>query len=411
MVKKTAVNNTDGIYFDACNRVLDYSRAQDYNGFDKFDALNSPVIRAMTLNNKWLRGGAVQLVNKSPFNIRPLLGVQRTKSPKAMTLFARAYFNLYMYRGKNGYLDAGKWCLDWLIKNSAKGYSGLSWGNNFDWQSLNFFAPKEMPNCVVSVFAGEAFIKAFEITGNKQYLDHSLSIADFILEDLPVISENGKTKSISYVPHQESSIVLNINALTAAFLVKLWKHSGEKKYRLEAEKLLRFTVEKRTEYGAWYYTYPPGDSVIRHDNYHTGGILDAIHEYIEYTGDDEFRDVYMAGLEYYLNNLFLESGAPKWMNDQTYPHDVHGAAQGIVSFCKAAEIDGKYRKTASKIADWTLDNLFNKKEGYFYYQKKKFVKYKFTLMRWGNAWMARALSELVLCRDRSEKKGSGSNKR
>jgi hypothetical protein len=44
------------------------------------------------------------------------------------------------------------------------------------------------------------------------------------------------------------------------------------------------------------------------------------------------------------------------------------------------------------------------KKGYFYYQKNRYFKTPFTLMRWSNGWMARALSELVY--EESKRKAS-----
>ena len=104
---------------------------------------------------------------------------------------------------------------------------------------------------------------------------------------------------------------------------------------------------------------------------------------------------YKRGLEYYKDNLFLENGSPKWMNDKVYPLDSHGAAQGIISFVKAAQFGEQYENKARTIALWIISNMQNKKNGYFYYQKHRFYTKRFTLMRWCNAWMARALAMLM----------------
>jgi rhamnogalacturonyl hydrolase YesR len=400
------LNKRNECYLDACIDVLNYAESQDYEGFSKFDACNSPFVKAITFNNKWLRGGATLFANKFPFNIRPLLGVQKSKNPKGMALFAQAYFNLYQATEDNKFLEKGKWCLDWLIKNPCKGYSGFCWGYNFDWQSTLYFAPKHTPNCVVTVFVGEALIRAYELTGDKNYLTRAQDTAKFLLNDLPVIQEDEETKCVAYFPAKVPSIVLNINALLGAFLAKLWEYTKIEEYFIQSRKLMQFVINHRTDYDAWYYTFPPGDSIIRHDNYHTGGILDAILEYMEYTKKYDFKDIYLSGLKYYYNNLFLDNGAPKWMNDNVYPFDIHGSAQGIITFCKAARFNPDYGDFACKIADWAIKNLYNPKNGYFYYQQGKFFKHEFTLMRWCNAWMCRALSELLLLinHDISEKR-------
>ena len=54
---------------------LESARRQDYSGYSKFDALNSPFLNALTFNNKWLRLIYTQAVKQSPFDIRPLLRV------------------------------------------------------------------------------------------------------------------------------------------------------------------------------------------------------------------------------------------------------------------------------------------------------------------------------------------------
>jgi hypothetical protein len=78
-----------------------------------------------------------------------------------------------------------------------------------------------------------------------------------------------------------------------------------------------------------------------------------------------------------------------------YPHDIHGSAQGIITFSRAARFGNEYRALASRIAQWTVENLYDRRKGYFYYQANRLWKKKFTLMRWCNAWMVWALASLL----------------
>ena len=204
----------------ALDNVLDYARFRDYAGYSKFDALNSPTIKAMTFGNKWFRGGATLFVNSFPLNIRPILGVRKSVNPKGMALFARAYLELYASSGIDKHLSRALGCLEWLIRNPSPGFSNLCWGYNFDWQSRLFYAPRNSPNCVVTVFAAESLIRAYELTENSRYLECAKSAADFIVRDLPVLFEDELSKCIGYVPHGARSKVININALSASFLAK-----------------------------------------------------------------------------------------------------------------------------------------------------------------------------------------------
>ena len=90
-----------------------------------------------------------------------------------------------------------------------------------------------------------------------------------------------------------------------------------------------------------------------------------------------------------------KDGAPRWMWDRRYPFDVHGSAQGIVSFTKAARHDREFLPQAETVADWAIRNLYRKDRGDFAYRQGRLLKWDYSLMRWCNAWMGRALAELV----------------
>ncbi|MBI4230543.1 MAG: hypothetical protein HY608_06880, partial [Planctomycetes bacterium] len=147
--------------------------------------------------------------------------------------------------------------------------------------------------------------------------------------------------------------------------------------------------------GAWFYADPPSASPIRHDNYHTGFILDALLRYARATGDGEPMAAWRRGLAFYEERLFDPNGAPRWQSHQAYPRDVHGSAQGILTFSRAASIEARHLATAQRLARWAVDHLFLPEEGRFLYQRGRFLDRRFTLMRWCQAWMARALAALA----------------
>ena len=121
------------------------------------------------------------------------------------------------------------------------------------------------------------------------------------------------------------------------------------------------------------------------------------------SGDDSFLDRYRTGLAFYRDNLFLADGAPKWMSHRTHPFDIHGAAQALVTFSKAAlELDPDWLAWARQVADWTLPR-FQAPDGWFRYQQGRWIMKRYTLMRWCNAWMAFGLASLCL----AEKKLAG----
>ncbi|NIW78988.1 MAG: hypothetical protein GWN16_05780, partial [Calditrichae bacterium] len=232
--------------------------------------------------------------------------------------------------------------------------------------------------------------------GNEEYLSAAKDATNFLLHDPKILYEDNEMKCLSYVPDNRINwVVMDVSALCGSLLSRVHSFSPDQKLKSEAKKLIYYVVDKQTDYGAWYYTHPPRAHHKTHDNYHTGYIVDAILDYTQHTGDESCLQNYERGVEYYRDNLFCDDGAPKWMNDKVYPLDAHGSAQGIISFVKAAHLDSSYEETAWRIANWTIDNMQNQNEGYFYFQKHRLYTKRFTLMRWCNAWMARGLSTIV----------------
>lgn len=381
---------------DILFKVLTAAEDKNYEGFSKFDALNSPLLAYISQNSKWLRLIFTQAVKASPFHIRPLLGVIPSRNPKGIALFARAYISLYQKTGYPDFRRKAQDLLDWLLRHPSPGQSHMCWGYNFVWQNTIFLQAKKEPNIVVTVFVGEALLHAFELTGNPRYLNAAASVGKFITTGLPILFNSGEEAAVAYVQRQVDAIVLNNQVLAGAFLIKLWKHTQEKNTKEMAVRLINFTINRKTDYHAWYYTYPKKKSPITHDNYHTGGIIDGLLDYYETTGDDRYHSTYLLGLDFYHHYLFTSDGAPKWMHDKTYPHDIHGSAQGIITFSRANKHAPEYREICEKIIDWTLIHLYKPKTHDFIYRKGRLLTWNYSLMRWCNAWMVRALAEAEL---------------
>jgi UDP-N-acetyl-D-mannosaminouronate:lipid I N-acetyl-D-mannosaminouronosyltransferase len=121
------------------------------------------------------------------------------------------------------------------------------------------------------------------------------------------------------------------------------------------------------------------------DSFHTGYNLEAIYEYQKYSGDNCFDDVINKGLNYYIENFFLEDGTPKYYDTQTYPIDIHSPAQFIVTLSRLNRLE-EHRELVDKVINWTIVNMQDKK-GYFYYQLKKSISSKIPYMRWAEAWV------------------------
>ncbi|MFH1957024.1 MAG: hypothetical protein ABIJ15_00930 [bacterium] len=386
------------LFKESISGVLKYSEAGNYAGYSKFDALNSPLLWKIFGSSSIYRFIIIQMVNRIPFHIRPLLGVKKLRNPKGIANFIKAYCALYKIESLPEYLNKIRELSDWLLKNNSNKnnrYHGVCWGYNFPWQNPGFYAPRYFPNCIVTSFAGDALLYAYELTGDIKYMKTAESAATFILKDLPVMEETGDGKCIGYVPAKLRWKVININSVAAGFLSHLFAVSGEEKYIDEARRLTNWVISKKKEGDVWSYTYPESSSGIMPDNYHTGGILDGIFDYMVNSKDHTYMETYMRGLNFYKRRFFKSDGAPKLFDKKEFPYDIHSVAQGIITFVKAGKFDSDYMDFAKNIAAWGIRNMQDA-SGHFYYRKYKFYTLKYDLMRWNNSWMTWALAELLL---------------
>jgi rhamnogalacturonyl hydrolase YesR len=352
------------------------------------------LLAPLAFGNKYLRLIYTQAVMRAPINLRPLLFVPKEKNPKGIGLFAHAYCNLYDLWQDPADRDRAEYCINWLLKHRSPGdYAGPCWGYNFAWQTPSFFVPRYVPNMVVSTVVGQAFVRAFEVFGQERYLDTARGVIEFIRHNLQTLRDQRGLHYYSYTPLDHSRVI-NVSALGAGLMSRVYQRTREERLIQEARRAIRFVVDKQTNDGAWYYTDPPEQSPLTHDNYHTGFVLDAILQYIHASGDNQWVPNYQRGIEFYAQQLFLDDGTPKFLYNRMYPIDIHGAAQGIISFSQGARLYPEYQAKAIKIAQWAEENMMGK-DGGFYYQRLRYLTKRFSLMRWAQGWMCLALSTLL----------------
>jgi hypothetical protein len=375
------------------SQVFAWSRNQGYRGYNKHDGLNSPILRLLLGWGKWPRIVAIQGVMRLPINIRPLLGIPKTYNPKGLALFVQALLHQYQATGEKKHLAEAEQILDILLTIRSPGeWSGICWGYHYPWQDPGFFAPTNTPNAVVTCFVCEAFLDAYRITGNSRYLETVGDAISFFLNDLTILKNEPDELCFSYMPLPMTMRVMDVSILISSVIAQWGSLARDNTHAESANRLINYVVGQQTNAGAWFYTDPPGDSHIRHDNYHTGFILDAIWRYMHATNDFQWKDSYDKGLKFYAEQLFNADGSPRWMSDCDYPHDIHGAAQGIITFSRHHK---EYPLLADKIAKWALENMYHT-GGRFYYQQQRYFTKRFTLLRWCNSWMARGLTALAV---------------
>jgi rhamnogalacturonyl hydrolase YesR len=359
-------------------------------GYDPFDGLSAPFARRLTFEVPILRIVLQQSVRRSPVNLRPLLGITKKHSTKAMGYFASGYLRLYQLTGRQDCLDKATFCLSDLQENYSQGYAGYAWGNAFDYQSRGNYLPKGVPTVVWTSFIGYAFVDAYDLLSDQTYLDVARSACEFILRDLGTRQVTDRSVCISYVPRDRLEIH-NANMLAASLLARVYQHTGEPELVEVARQAVRYTMDHQRADGSWYY----GEDLRWRwvDGYHTGFVLDALYWYMQGTGDSQYETHLRRGMDYYRQHLF--SGVkPKHYVSQAYPIDIQVVAQAIQTFALVPEMYHGDLAWSEQVARWAIEHMQNP-SGYFYFRKHRFMTNKTPCLHWGQSTMLAALALLL----------------
>jgi hypothetical protein len=370
------------LFQTAYDELFSWCRTRDFAGHDPFDALNSRLFQTTPLaQSRNARLIWTQLVKRSPVDVRPVVRVPAERNAKGVALFALALLANYRRVKTEEARQQARAMLAALLSMKIDGYSGAAWGYNFDWQSRNFFAPRELPTIVATAFAARALVEG-------DLHEEARSVCEFIKKDLPRSVDNETEVCFSYAPNSNTR-VFNASLLAAEVLAS----TGEPELLDLAERATRYVVNNQRPDGSWYYGADPKQSWI--DNFHTAYILFSLQRIINSTSfGAEFQPALERGYEYWKNNFFLADGWPKYYHDDPYPADAHAAASAIVTFLECRGLDRDALTMAQKVATWTIQHLRDRR-GFFYYQRRRFYTIRKPYMRWTEAWMLYALSRLL----------------
>jgi rhamnogalacturonyl hydrolase YesR len=279
--------------------------------------------------------------------------------------------------------------LDWLDHNKSRLYEKHSWGNAFDYSSRSGRMPRDESTIVWTGLIVQAYLEAFEQTGNKRWLAVAEDACSWIL-DLPRETTNTGT-CLSYVAYKQSSIH-NSNMLGAAALARTWKHTGNSEYLKAARAAMEYSCRRQLADGAWYY----GEATKYHwiDNFHTGYNLDSLKRYIAHSGDEQWSDSLARGFSYFKDHFIEMDGCPRYYHNRRQPIDIQGAAQVIDTLTLFSDNDPHSLDIALKVARWTIKNMQDT-DGHFYYRRYPVITAKAPMIHWGQATMFKALTHLL----------------
>ena len=213
------------------------------------------------------------------------------------------------------------------------------------------------------------------------------SAAEFVRADLNRIPGPDGSFCWSYSPLDRQPVV-NATAKGARLLAQVSALAGRNDLLADARGSLRFVADQQRPDGAWPYAV--NDPRSWSDNFHTGYVLDCLHEYEQRTADTTFRAAAEAGWTYYREHFFDDGCIPRYYDSRRYPVDATAAAQSLLTLCRFGDL-----ATAQRVAVWSIGRL-QRPDGAFAFQIHPHYTNRIPYMRWSTAWLYCGLARVAL---------------
>lgn len=390
-------------FVKAIEKLNNWIESNGWVGYDPYDLKEMKWVRNITdYENKNIlkevfRESIFELFSTFPILSRKIFRVTPRMNAKAMGLFSRAYLDLHLYSNDEKYLKKSSECLFWLENNCSNDNEGMSWGYPFDWQSKKLISGNT-PNGIVTTAVGDAFWAWYKFTQDKRYLDICKKICNFLVS-LPQDKVKDDLLCFSYTPLFVNHIH-NLNLFVAEFLLKVGMETQNNTWSDLARRAVNYTISDQLTDGSFDYNGPPENHRDFVDNYHTGFVLRMLYSIYKLTDDPSVSNALNKCYSHYKNSFFENDEIPKLLPDRKYRIDIHSCAESINCLSELSSQFNDALALANRIALWTIKNLQDE-QGYFYYgilKNRPFgmtYKSKIAYIRWGQAWMLKALSNLV----------------
>lgn len=375
----------------ALRKLLNYCQAENWAGYDPYDALNSRVFKALPiLNSRIPRIALTQFLKRSPINVRSLAMIPKTQNPKGLALFLSAFLQL----AENDLPERDElieFMLGRLTALRSLEMPYWCWGYSFPWQGRKVVVSKGAPNLVCTTFVAEALLDLYQQRHESKCLTMAVSAAEYLLNEL-YWSSDGVNAGFSYPLAALRNQIHNANFLAAALLARVYENMGEERFLGPALKVARYSAAQQQDDGSWFYGEAESQKWI--DNFHTGYNLCALRALSNSVGTTEFDTCIRRGFDYYRAHFFRADGAVRYFHNRAYPIDVHCVAQSIITLLTFKDLEPDSEKLAHSVVRWAMEHMWDDR-GFFYYRVLRTCTIRTSYMRWSQAWMFLAISRLL----------------
>ena len=168
-------------------RLIAWVEQRDYTGYDPYDGLSLTSTR-MLHGHPFANPLVTQVFKHLPVNIRPVLGMRKTKMPKSIGLFLTGYA-LLAARARarrersveQALLDRCSGLVDWLEANVSPGYIGAGWNFGFPYKFL-----ADRPTVVITAMVARGLFAYHALTGDAKAERLLRGACDFVVHALDI---------------------------------------------------------------------------------------------------------------------------------------------------------------------------------------------------------------------------------
>lgn len=362
---------------------------RDFAGWDPYDALNSPLLKGLSLGTRYGGIAWVQLLKRLPWNLRPLLAVPVGRNPKGIGLFLHSAALDHMATGRKDCLDRIDALGTWLLEHGNRDHGGLGWGYNFPWPGRSFYCPAGTPTVVGTAFIGQALLMAWQATGNPRWLEGAGQAAEFVHHGLPESARDAQGTCAAYTPIDRARIS-NANMLGAALLLAAGTAAGDTALLATGRSRMDYSLARQQPDGSWHYGEDGNQTWI--DSFHTGYNLLALEQGFRLTGEPRWRTGLEQGLAFYLDHFFEPDGTVKYYHNRRGPLDPHAFAHALLTLKSLDSMDTRCGDLRPRVLA-RLEELFRRADGsYSFWITENGRRVNIPYMRWVQAWVHLGLS-------------------